>query len=103
RDYLRTWTCSTPRARGDVDLVHLVPVAVGFAEDRAMATFERDPRDKKLKLFRMTAERDGNCVADRDPRRQTDVAVRFAGAGNKPVAALGQLAWAAGLDGCDII
>src|SRR5215469_3182982 len=43
-------------ARRDVDLIDLVPIAVGFTEDRAMPALLCDARDEKLKLLRMTAK-----------------------------------------------
>ena len=55
-------------ARRDVDLVHLVPVPVGLAEDRAMPPLEVDPGDRKNEFLRAAAERDGEFVADLDPR-----------------------------------
>src|ERR1700756_3860289 len=40
-----------PVARGDVDLVHLVPVSGRLAKDRAMMTIELDPRDREPVLL----------------------------------------------------
>src|SRR5947209_7275948 len=92
-----------PVTRGDVDLVDLVSVSFGFAEDRAMAALEIDPCDGELVFLGAAAEGDGDRVADRDPSRQGDVLIRFAGAGYEPFAAFGQLARAARLDGLDTV
>jgi hypothetical protein len=42
--------------RGNVDLVHSVPISLGFAEDRAMLAFEVDPGDEEPEFFGVTAE-----------------------------------------------
>jgi hypothetical protein len=68
-----------------------------------MAAFVRDPCDRERILLAAAAECDGDRVADRNPRRQGDVLIRFAGAGNEPLAAFGQLARATRLDSLDAI
>src|SRR5262249_48947579 len=77
-------------ARGDVDLVHPVPISGCLAKNCAAVALERDPSDEEPILLRMAPERDGNRVADRDPRWQTDVVMGPAGAGNKPIPTFGQ-------------
>src|SRR5262249_6998294 len=71
-------------ARGDVDLVDLVPVSVGFAEDRAMTALMRDARDRERVFLPAAAESDGDRVADGDPRGQAYVVIRLTGAGHEP-------------------
>src|SRR6516165_9715995 len=92
-----------PVARGDVDLVHSAPIAAGFAEDRTVATLVGYAGDRKREFLRAAAECHGDRVTNRDPRRQIDVMIGFAGAGNEPAAALGQHPRAAGLDSLDAI
>src|ERR1700730_14398173 len=77
-------------ARGDVDLVHPVPIFVSLGKNRAAVALERNPSYKEPVLLQIAAERDGNCVADRDPRWQTDVVIGPAGAGNQPIPTFGQ-------------
>ena len=80
-----------------------MPIAVCFAKNRALVALERNPGNEKPKLLGMAAERHGNRVADRNPRRQADVLIRIAGTGDEPVAALGQHARAAWLDGLNVV
>ena len=69
-------------------------ISFGFAEDRAMLALEVDPGDGEPKFFGVTAERDGDRVADRDPGWQADVVIGPAGAGHDPTATFGQHTWA---------
>src|SRR5215467_14784976 len=92
-----------PVAWGDVDLVHSASIAAGFAEDRAVATLVGYAGDRKRVFLRAAAECHGDRVTNRHPRRQIDVVVSVAGAGNQPASALGQHARAAGLDSLDAI
>jgi hypothetical protein len=71
-----------------------VAISFGFAEDRAMLAFEVDPGDGEPKFFGVTAERDGDRIADRDPGWQADVVIGPAGAGHDPTATFGQHTWA---------
>jgi hypothetical protein len=82
-----------PVTRGNVDLIQ-VAISFGFAEDRAMLAFEVDPGDGEPKFFGVTAERDGDRIADRDPGWQADVVIGPAGAGHDPTATFGQHTWA---------
>jgi hypothetical protein len=82
-----------PVTRGNIDLVHAVAITIGFAEDRAMLGFEVDPGNGEPKFFGVTAEPDGDRIADRDPGWQADLAVGPAGTGHKPTAAFGQDTW----------
>jgi hypothetical protein len=79
-----------PVARGDVDLVHLVPVSVCLAENRAMAAFGGDPGNRERVLLGAAAEGEGQRIAHRDPRWQIYVLISLAGAGHHPIATLGQ-------------
>src|SRR6266481_532818 len=79
-----------PVARGDVDLVHLVPISVRFAKNRTMAAFRGDPGDRERILLGAAAEGEGQRIANRDPRWQVDVVISLAGAGHDPVATFGQ-------------
>jgi hypothetical protein len=71
-----------------------VAISFGFAEDRAMLALEVDPGDGEPKFFEVTAERDGDRIADRDPGWQADVVIGPAGAGHDPTATFGQHTWA---------
>src|ERR1700730_16431435 len=82
-----------PVTRGNVDPIQ-VAISFGFAEDRAMRAFEVDPGDGEPKFFGVTAERDGDRIADRDPGWQADVVIGPAGAGHEPAATFGQHTWA---------
>jgi hypothetical protein len=82
-----------PVTRGNVDLIQ-VAISFGFAENLAMLAFEVDPGDREPKFFGVTAERDGDRIADRDPRWQADVVIGPAGAGHNPTATFGQHTWA---------
>jgi hypothetical protein len=59
-----------------------VAIPVGFAEERAMLAFEVDPGDVKPEFFGVTAKRDGDRIAHRDPGRQADVVIGATGAGH---------------------
>jgi hypothetical protein len=94
-----------PVTRGNVDLIQ-VAISFGFAEDRAMLAFEVDPGDGEPKFFAVTAERDGDRIADRDPGWQADVVIGPAGAGHDPTATFGKHTWAPRcyrLDGIEVI
>jgi hypothetical protein len=78
-----------PVTRGNVDLIQ-VAISFGFAEDRAMLAFEVDLGDEEPKFFGVTAEQDGDRIADRDPGWQADVVIGPAGAGHDPTATFGQ-------------
>jgi hypothetical protein len=82
-----------PVTRGNIDLVHAVAITIGFAEDRAMLGFEVDPGNGEPEFFGVTAEPDGDRIANRDPGWQADLAVGPAGTGHKPTAAFGQDTW----------
>jgi len=82
-----------PVTRGNVDLIQ-VAISFGFAEDRAMLAFEVDPGDGEPKFFGVTAERDGDRIADRDPGWQADVVIGPTGADHDPTATFGQHTWA---------
>jgi hypothetical protein len=84
-----------PVTRGNVDLVHAVAITIGFAEDRAMLGFEVDPGNGEPEFFGVTAEPDGDRIANRDSGWQADLAVSPAGTGHKPTAAFGQDTWPA--------
>jgi len=77
-------------ARHDVDLVHSVPVSCRLTKDRAMLTFELDPRDRKPVFLGAATEFNSDFVADRDPRGQIDVVILSAGTDHEPVATFGQ-------------
>src|SRR3984893_16660979 len=70
-----------PVTRGNVDPIQ-VAISFGFAEDRAMLALEVDPGDGEPKFFEVTAERDGDRIADRDPGWQADVVIGPTGAGH---------------------
>ena len=59
-----------------------------------MLAFEVDPGAGEPKFFGVTAERDGDRIADRDPGWQADVVIGPAGAGHDPTATFGQHTWA---------
>jgi hypothetical protein len=56
-----------------------VAVAISFAENRAMLSFEIDPGDGEPEFFRVTAKSDGDRIANRDLGWQADVAIGSAG------------------------
>ena len=93
----------SPVTRCNVDLVHSVAIPVGFAEERAVLAFEVDPGDVKPEFFGVTAERDGDRVAHRDPGRQADVMIGATGAGHDPTAAFGEHSRAPWYDRVDVI
>src|SRR5438132_14403964 len=71
-------------------MVEPVSIFVRLAKNRAAVALDRDPSDKEPVFLQIAAEREGNRVADRDSRWQTDVVISPAGAGNKPIPTLGQ-------------
>ena len=89
-------------AGGNIDLVHAVPIALRFAENCAMVPLHIDPRYLKLIFLGVAAKAKGNRIADRDPRRQTDVLISPAGRGNKQIATFGQYSRSARCDGLDL-
>jgi hypothetical protein len=74
-----------------------VAITIGFAEDRAMLGFEVDPGNGEPEFFGVTAEPDGDRIANRDPGWQADLAVSPAGTGHKPTAVFGQDTWPPGV------
>jgi hypothetical protein len=80
-----------------------VAIPVGFAEEHAMLAFEVDPGDVKLEFFGVTAERDGDRIAHRDPGRQADVVIGATGAGHDPAATFGEHSRAPWYDRVDVI
>src|SRR6516164_7270188 len=80
----------SPIARGDVDLVHPFKAFLYGTVDRAVMVFDGDPRDLEHEFFATAAERHADRIADRDARRQTNVVVLVAGAGDEPIAAFSE-------------
>jgi hypothetical protein len=80
-----------------------VAIPVGFAEERAMLAFEVDPGDVKPEFFGVTAKRDGDRIAHRDPGRQADVVIGATGAGHDPTATFGEHSRSPWCDRVDVI
>jgi hypothetical protein len=74
---------------GNIDLVHSVPIALGFAENCAVLSFQVDPRYRKRIVLRVAAKAKNDRIADPDPGWQADMLIRLAGGGDKPAAAFG--------------
>ena len=90
-------------APNDIDFVHSVTVALGFAENRAMLPLQIDPRDRKRVVLGAAAKAQGDRVADCDPGRQADMLIGLAGRGDEPTAALGQHPQGVRYDGLDVL
>jgi hypothetical protein len=80
-----------------------VTIPVIFAEQRAMLAFEVDPGNVEPEFFGVTAERDGDRVADGDPGRQSDVLIGAARGGHDPTATLRKQSRASRHDRVDVI
>ena len=101
---MRTLALSARRiAWSDIDLVYVVSISLGFAENRAMLSLHVDPCDRKRIVLGIAAKAKGEGIANRDTRRQTDVLISLASRGDEPTAALGQHPRGARYDGLDVL
>src|SRR5215470_17577433 len=87
---------------GNIDLVHSVAIALGFAENCRPLSVQVNPRDRERIVLGVTSIAKSDRIAHLDPRRQADVLIGLAGGGNKPTAAFGQHPRGARRDSLDI-
>ena len=90
-------------AMRNIDLVNLMPVALGFAEDHATPRLLVNPRDRKPIVLWVAAKVQGDRIADCDPVRQPHVLIGSTGGGDDPTAAFGQYPKGARYDGRNIV
>jgi len=76
-------------AMRDIDLVNLVPVALGFAKNHTPPGLLINPRDRKPIKLRIAAKPQGDRIAACNPVWQSHVLIGFAGCGDNPAAAFG--------------
>jgi hypothetical protein len=90
-------------AMRDIDFINSMPVALGFAKNRATPRLLVDPRDRKPIVLWVAAKVHGDRIADCDPVRQPDVVVGSTGGSDDPTAAFGQYPEGARYDGVNIV
>ena len=84
-------------AEGDIDPVHLVQIALSFAQYCAMVPLQVDPRHRKRIVLGVAAETERHLITDRDPGWQVDVLISVARRGDKPIATFSQYSEASGV------
>ena len=89
-------------APSDINLVYSVSISLRFAENRAMLPLQVDPCDRKRIFLRVAAKAKAEGIPDRNPGRQPDVLISFAGRGDEPTAAFGQHPRSTRCDGFDV-
>ena len=90
-------------AMRDIDFVNSMPVALGFAENRATPGLLVDAGDRKRILFGVAAKPQSDRIADCNPVRQSHVVIGFASGDDNPTTAFGQYPKSARYDGMNIV